>query len=242
MIPKIIHYCWFGGKNKPDIVLSYLKTWHSQLSDYIIKEWNETNFNISEYKYTEEAYKYKKYAFVSDVCRLEVLYKYGGIYLDTDIEVIRSFDSFLKAKTFLGFERKNIIGTGVIGCEPGQLWVKEFLHLYKDISFVSNGKLNLKANTFRLTDFFENHKIYKPYIYPIDFFCAKDWKTGKVKITDNTICIHHYAGTWLQKTPIERFEEQFWKFLKIKNLNLVNKVKWTWIRISNKKYRKKFNR
>ena len=103
MIPKIIHYCWFGGKPKPQKVIEYIETWKKFCPDYEIKEWNEDNFDVNMMPYTREAYKMKRFAFVSDVCRMYALAKFGGIYFDTDIEVKRSFDKLLSLHSFFVF-------------------------------------------------------------------------------------------------------------------------------------------
>ena len=136
MIPKVIHYCWFGNTTKPQSVIDLINSWREILPDYTIIEWNESNFDINKLKYTQEAYQLKKFAFVSDVCRLHCLIEEGGIYLDTDIEVLKNFDPFLKYNSFLGEERENFIGTGVIGSKADQDWMIKFYDLYKDLSFV----------------------------------------------------------------------------------------------------------
>ena len=112
MIPKVIHYCWFGRQVKPQLVIDYIEVWHRVLSDYEIKEWNEDNFNVDSLPYTAQAYKAKKYAFVSDVCRMYALLE-GGIYLDTDVRVLRTFNNFLKNKSFIGIEARNRLGTAL---------------------------------------------------------------------------------------------------------------------------------
>lgn len=202
MIPKIIHYCWFGKKNKPESVLQYIESWKRYLPDYKIKEWNEDNFPINYCKYTEEAYRVKKFAFVSDVCRLYALLTEGGIYLDTDVEVISSFNQFIYNKSFIGMEIFNFLGTAVIGSEGGANWIKNILDTYKNEYFIlRKGKLNTTPNVQRITKYInENCPLQdKPIVYPIDFFCAKDWKLNKLLVTENTICIHHYDGSWNKK-------------------------------------------
>lgn len=126
MIPKIIHFCWFGGNPKPRQVLDYIETWKQHNPDYVIKEWNESNFDVYALPFTKEAFLSKKYVFVADVARIYVLIKYGGIYLDTDVEVKKSFDPFLKHESFLGKETPFICGSAVIGASKGCQWLKEF--------------------------------------------------------------------------------------------------------------------
>lgn len=128
MIPKIIHYCWFGRKEKPLSVLKYIETWKRHFPDYDIKEWNENNFDVYQLSFTKEAYFAKKYAFVSDVCRLYALYTEGGIYFDTDIIALKRFpEDILSHKAFAGFEHEIYIGTGIIGSEKNNVIIKQLL-------------------------------------------------------------------------------------------------------------------
>lgn len=203
MIPKIIHYCWFGKKDKPQSVLDYIKGWKEICIDYEIKEWNENNFDVNKYLFTKEAYKMKKFAFVSDVCRLYALINYGGIYLDTDVEVKKSFDDLLSLRSFLGKEMPFKLSTAVIGAEKNVDWIKDFLATYDNKHFIRRlGKLNTLENTALLTTFF-NHNYPKYFdnvsIFDIDFFCAKLFSNGEYCISNNTYAIHHYFGSWIKK-------------------------------------------
>lgn len=203
MIPKVIHYCWFGRNPKPQKVLGYIESWKRHCPDYEIKEWNEDNFDVNMMPYTREAYKMKKFAFVSDVCRMFVLANYGGIYLDTDVEIVKSFDSLLSLHSFLGKEMPFKLSTAVIGVEANAEWVKAFLATYKTKHFIwSTGKLNVLENTALLTSFFNQH--YPRYfegisIFEIDYFSAKLYSTNDYCITDNTYSVHHFSGSWLKK-------------------------------------------
>ena len=146
-IPRIIHYCWFGGKEKPEIVKRCIKSWKDILVDYEIKEWNESNFDINSNLFVKQAYEAGKFAFVSDFVRVNALYNYGGIYLDTDVEVFKSFDDLLDNDSFWGFEEKNYIATSTIGCKKGNKLIKEFLSKYDDKKFIfENGQENLETN------------------------------------------------------------------------------------------------
>lgn len=237
MIPKKIHYCWFGNGKLPDSVVKYINTWKKVLPDYEIKEWNEDNFNLDSCPYAKEAHQQKKYAFVSDVARLYALYNEGGIYLDTDIEVIKTFDPFLDHHAFVGFEDMNKIQTGLIASEQGGTWVKEALELYDDRRFIlPNGDLDTTTNVVLLTRMMEKYGLVKDNsrqdlsdlisIYPSDYFCAKSYSDGKVRITDRTVTVHHFTGSWL--TPMERFRvyrAQLIKRYKLTGLkNLVKKL------------------
>lgn len=202
MIPKVIHYCWFGRGNKPDKVIHFINTWHALLPDYSIKEWNEDNFDVNICAFSREAYLMKDYAFVSDVCRLKVLFDYGGIYLDTDVEVIKSFDPFLHHHSFCGYEARQYIGTGIIGAEKGCEWIGMFLGFYMRRHFLNmSGHPVRTANTKLLTLKFmpKVPERMRPIMYPIDFFSGKDWDTGEVVKTANTVSVHHYHCSWKRK-------------------------------------------
>ena len=185
MIPKIIHYCWFGGKPKPKEVLQYIETWKKHLPEFKIMEWNENNFSYEKFKFSYEAYKVKKYAYVSDVCRLHALYNYGGLYFDTDIEVVGPFDKYLNLSSFVGFEVAGLLGTGILGAEKNAKWIKIFLDQYNKREFVSKyGVMNLVPNTKILTELMPQiPKDDMPSIFPVDVFCAKNWKTHEVMQT-----------------------------------------------------------
>lgn len=206
MIPNVIHYCWFGRKSKPKEVLDYIETWKKHNPDYVIKEWNEDNFDIHCCKYVWEAYKVKKFAFVSDYTRLYALYTEGGIYLDTDVEVRKSFDQLLGNHSFVGWE-DNFLGTGILASVKGQRWVKDIIDTYKNEAFISwYGKLNTFPNPYRLNEVLKKYGLKMNHkadvldsdiaIYPIDILCANNHEKRQYVITDNTISIHHYSGTW----------------------------------------------
>lgn len=208
-IPKIIHYCWFGRGEKTDKVIKCIKSWKEKLTDYQIIEWNEDNFDVESTRYTKQAYEFKKYAFVSDYVRLYALVNYGGIYLDTDVEVIKCMDNLLENKGFLGFEKENYIGTGIIGAVKGNEILREFLEKYHNRDFIlQNGTLDMTTNVVELTKLLDAYDLKKNNrlqnlchitIYPIDYFCAFDDITGVKSITDNTYCIHYYSKTWLDR-------------------------------------------
>lgn len=235
MIPKIIHYCWFGKKEKPDDVKRYIRTWHEILPDYRIIEWNESNFDIKQYRYCTEAYFLKKYAFVSDVARLYALFRYGGVYLDTDVEVIKTFDGFLGTQSFIGYETDELLGTGVIGAEKECPWIGNLLDIYKEREFIKkDGTIDLLPNTMLITDFFKRTPNAElPQIYPYDVFCACNWVTKEKTITSSTVSVHHYIASWKKYSPkYDRFENRISKYLKCRNHHLVMRfLKW-WIKIN----------
>lgn len=152
MIPKIIHYCWFGGNPKSELILRCIDSWKKFLPDYEIREWNEENFDINSNTYVKQAYEAKKWAFVSDYARLYALYTYGGIYLDTDILLLKSLDSFLYDEAFTGFEANDSTATGVMGCEPGNAFIKDFFEMYSDLQFIKkDGSYDMTTNTSRIS-------------------------------------------------------------------------------------------
>ena len=218
-IPKIIHYCWFGGKNIPEEYTRYIETWKSLFPDYEIKEWNENNFDLNICDYVKKAYQAKKWAFVSDYVRFYVLYKYGGLYFDTDVEIIRSMDDLLKNGPFMGLEpttdgKRDYSGLG-FAVNPGLgLAATSGLSLYKDIldcydsmqygDCGADGRLkNVVSITTEILQkrglVLENRiqAIGEIMVYPIDYFCPLHPLTGKLTITNNTFSIHHYSASWV---------------------------------------------
>lgn len=211
MIPKIIHYCWFGKKDFPKEVEYYIGTWKKYCPDYEIKIWNEENFDVESNIYCKEAYEAKKWAFVSDFVRLKVLYDYGGIYMDTDIEVCKPLDNLLMYDAFSGFETDTNISTGVLGACKGNEWIKYLLSYYKDRHFKQkNGTYDITTNVDIISKMtktkynilLENKKVIfgnNNVIFPFEYFCAKNFNTGKVIKTNNTYTVHHFKGSWLSK-------------------------------------------
>lgn len=212
MIPKIIHYCWFGRGAMPPLAKKCIATWKKYLPDYHIKEWNEDNFDLSLFPFTEEAYRQKKYAFVTDVVRLYALYTEGGIYMDTDVEVLKSLDAFLSHPAFSGFEEETKVPTGIMGAEKGSLWAKENLDYYCGRHFVKeDGALDLTTNVKIITDYMVRHGLlrnntYQDFpglvvMYPTEYFCPLNPRTRRIEKTVNTVTIHHFMGSWVERTP-----------------------------------------
>lgn len=208
MIPKKIHYCWFGKNPLPEQTKQYINTWKKYCPDYQIIEWNENNFDVNQNLYCKEAYSAKKWAFVSDYVRIKVLYDIGGIYMDTDIEVVKSLDNLLKYNLVVGFESEDRIQTGVIGAAIKNKFLKLILENYKKRKFVkSDGKCDLTTNVEVLTK--EIKRIYRIQnntyqvfgdnylLLPFDYLCCKDYLTGKICNTQNSYTIHHFEGSWL---------------------------------------------
>lgn len=211
MIPKKIHYCWFGGKPLTDEVRKCINSWREICPDYEIIRWDEKNFDVFENNYCREAYGERKWAFVSDYARLKILYENGGIYMDTDVEVIKSYDSLLSNKVFCCFEDNNNVSIGTFGAEKGNNFVKKLLDKYENRTFIKDNKeldmtTNLKIATELLVNQYSlllngNFQILRNEItiYPKEYFIAKNYKTGEYTITDDTYAIHHYNGSWQSK-------------------------------------------
>lgn len=236
MIPKVIHYCWFGRNPLPELAQKCIASWRKFFPDYEIKEWNEDNFDVNMIPYTAEAYRAKKYAFVSDYARFWILYKYGGLYFDTDVEVIRPMDDIIARGPFMGCEneftplkieeRASALGVNPglgLGVNPGLGLYKEILDIYADMSFLKESKSGqetvvtymsrlLCLHGLKYTD--EIQYIADVWIYPKDYFCPKDYTTGKLTLTENSITIHHYGESWLSWE--QRMEHKLWTMLGIK--------------------------
>ena len=207
MIPKKIHYCWFGRGEMPELALKCIESWHKYMPDYEYKLWNEDNFDINCNLYVKEAYEARKFAFVSDYARLYALYTEGGIYMDTDVEVLKPYDTLMDLTGFIGFEGSKYrpVGTGTIACMAGGEWAKEQLSAYENIHFKqADGSYDLLTNPFRITStmkkngFIHNgeEQIYKDmHVFPVDYFCPRQ-TTGEVLFTENTFCDHHFMGSW----------------------------------------------
>ena len=221
MIPKIIHYCWFGGKEKPEDVLKMIASWKKHCPDYEIKEWNETNFDIHLNRYTEEAYQQKKWAFVSDVARLWALVHEGGIYMDTDVEIIRPLDNLLANKAFIGFEGTQWIGTNLMGTEPHNAFLQAFLEDYNHRNFTNpDGTLNQTTNVEEITSrFLTQHNLVRNgeqqqagafTVYPTDYFSPYDYINGKVRTTANTYSIHWFSQSWIKRSKWKTRLSQWW--------------------------------
>ena len=215
MIPKIIHYCWFGGNSLPEIAIKCINSWKKYFPDYEIKEWNESNFDLNSCDYIKEAYEAKKWAFVSDYARFKILYEYGGIYFDTDVEVIKNIDDILKNGAFIGRERiANTFpvnaGLGV-AAPPKMPIIKEIVEHYETSHFIQSSKMEtvVERVTKILTKYgLSNEQKYEVIgglqIYPSDFFCPYDYNVGELNITENTRSIHWYDASWLDSRMQKR--------------------------------------
>lgn len=220
MIPKVIHYCWFGGNPLPESALKCIASWRKYLPDYEIKEWNESNFNVNIIPYTQEAYEAKKYAFVSDFARFWILYKYGGLYFDTDVEIIKPMDELVAKGPFMGCEfdagegpqGKVSINPGLgLGATSNLTLYKKLIKYYETINFrMNNGNLNQTTVVYHTTKILESYglqnisgiqQIAGIHIYPKCYFNPLEDTTGRLNITKDTYSIHWYSKTWLDVSP-----------------------------------------
>lgn len=239
MIPKTIHYCWFGRKPLPELALKCIASWRKFLPDYEIKEWNEDNFDVNQILYTAQAYKCQKFAFVSDYARFKIIHKYGGIYFDTDVEVIKSLDDIIAKGAFFGIEASGNIkkcapGLG-FACPPDEPLCKEMVDFYKKQRFIlANGHYNLKT-VVQIISKILKHNGFRPsskpaefqgiFFYPPEYFCPINYYTGEKNITENTRTIHHYAASWVNPNESISFITKIWRFLHLPNTNLIKKIK-----------------
>lgn len=205
MIPKIIHYCWFGGQELPELALKCIKSWKKYLPEYEIMRWDESSFDIESNQYVKEAYDNKKYAFVTDYVRLFVMYTYGGIYMDTDVEVKKPLDAFLSNKAFSGFESYHDVPTGIMASEKGFVGMKELLSYYDNAHFVKeDGSLDTTTNVSIITNYYtarglkrnNTYQVIEGFaFYPRVYFCPN--KDDIECYMNNIYTIHHMAGSWL---------------------------------------------
>lgn len=229
MIPKTIHYCWFGGNPKSKLIKKCIKSWKKYCPDYEIIEWNESNFDLNCCDYVREAYEEKKWAFVTDYARLKIVYENGGIYLDTDVELISKIDEFLKYNGFFGFEDDKHIATGLgFGAKKYNKFIKAMLDDYNGVHFKKKDcsldivtcpqrntlvleKLGLIRNG--LTQTIDNNIFFaSEYLNPINYF------TGEKILTKNTHSIHWFNASWQDKEMKQRHKNN------IKNIKKNNRI------------------
>lgn len=208
MIPKKIHYIWFGRGEKSELINKCIASWKKFCPDYEIIEWNEDNFDVNSNEFIKEAYNHKKWAFAADVTRLIIIYENGGIYLDTDVELLKSLDELLNEKAFMAFEDSNYVNTGLcFGAEKGNSIIKENIEKYNEIKFSSNNEYLKDITCPKITT-----NLLKKYglktknelqvvkdvkIFPSEYFCPYSASTGITNVTNNTYSIHHYNASWL---------------------------------------------
>ncbi len=207
LIPKIIHYVWVGNTEKPQSLIKYIESWKKYCPDYEIVEWDNEKFDKIKNSYSQQAFENKKWAFVSDYIRLYALYNYGGIYLDTDVEITQNIDRFLVHDFVTGYEKwENLYSpvTAFMGAKQGNVIVKDLLNYYQTNDFETKDGLDLKPNTQRISEYFmKNYGLKRPFdgaqttelckncvIYPYYYFCIRE--EGK-----ENFAVHHFNGSWL---------------------------------------------
>jgi hypothetical protein len=249
-IPKIIHYCWLSGEPYPEKIAKCLSTWDSHLDDYQIILWDKNKFDINSVKWTKEAYESQKYAFAADYIRFYALYNYGGIYLDSDVEVVKSFDDLLDCDSFLGYEFTGVPEAAIVGAIPKSKWIKGCLDWYDDRSFCDE-KGNMKTmvlpmilksiyegiSSFKMIASGEVQKWDNNYIYPYDFFSPKNTFNKTIERTENTYTVHHFQGGWLTKSPILKLKKNTHKGLQ----KILGKAKYLKLLYFIRTYIKKIN-
>lgn len=217
MIPKVIHYCWFGNNNLPDEAKKCIDSWKKYCKDYEIIEWNEKNFDINKCDFIKKAYENKKWAFVSDYARLDIIYNHGGIYLDIDVELLKPLDSLLENKAFLGFENNNLVNTGLgFGAEAKNKFIGKNLEEYNKLEYPKENiealactKITtqlLKKYGMKANNTYQTNEELEITLYPTEYLCPMNYHTGEIKITKNTYSIHKYDMSWFTK------EEKKWHY------------------------------
>lgn len=239
MIPKIIHYCWLSNDPIPNTLLTYMRSWKKFLPDYEFMLWNFERFDQTSSIWVQEAFNKKKYAFAADYIRLYAVYKYGGFYLDMDVEVLKSFNSLLNLKNAVCWqEGHNGLEAACFGAEKGAPWLKDCLDYYHNKHFIThNNKMDLKtlpiiieetlnkngyttASVFSEDEVFRTESEKKIAILPNYFFSPKSYKTGNIAKNNQTYSIHHFAGSWVNPYDNLSFFAKIWKFLHLPNTNI----------------------
>lgn len=233
MIPKKIHYAWFGRGEMPELAVKCIESWKKFLPDYELRLWNEDVFDINSVPYVKEAYENRKFAFVTDYVRLYALSMEGGIYMDTDVEILKSLDDLLHLPAFIGYEgsRSLSLGTGLMASEAHGIWVKEQLAYYDGKHFLrQDGSFDLTPNPITISRIMKENgfvcdgkrSVYKNnlHVFPVDYFCPKN-SIGEIKITKNTYCIHHFAASWCDLTLYQRIKK---KVVNLLGVRLTGKI------------------
>lgn len=217
MIPKILHYCWFGGKALPALAERCLESWRRCCPDFEIRQWNEQNFDLSQTpEYVRQAMEAGRWAFVTDYVRLAVLVEHGGVYLDTDVELVKPLTPFLHHRAFAGFESETAVQTGLLACEPGFDLFRQFLAHYDTAVFRrADGSLDVTTNVEVLTRLCLEHGLRLNgqkqeaaglTVYPKEVFCPVEFESGRLHRTRKTVAIHWFSGSWHTQEELDQIE------------------------------------
>lgn len=221
MIPKIIHWCWLSNDPYPQKIQNCLKTWNTILPDYEIRLWNLSNINLDEIPWLRKAFENHEWALISDYVRCFVLFNFGGIYFDSDVEVVKKFDDLLGYKSFIGYEYMGSPEAAVVGAEKGCEWIGKCCEWYKSAHFMENGQVNRVIAPLVMKSCYEKHfnvrlcddgKIHineNHLIVPYDYFSPKCYYNGKIYKTENTYCIHNFNASWYKNSLILRLKKLF---------------------------------
>ena len=217
--PKIIHYCWFGPKTIPELECKCIESWKKYLPDWELKFWNEQNFDLDISLFAKQAYEAKQYAFVSDYVRAYVLYNYGGLYLDTDVEILPGFSRILdKNANIVGFETKSQVGTAIMAFVPKHQIIENFLKNYQG-TFADKNTMNITANVAYLTDALVEkglvlnritQQVGDVIVYARDYFFPKKQEKDTFFITERTVAVHRCSGSWMTERQKKRGKNKFW--------------------------------
>ncbi|WP_420601949.1 glycosyltransferase family 32 protein [Flagellimonas sp.] len=217
MIPKIIHFCWLSGEEYPESIRKNIEDWKIKMPDYEFILWDKEKYDLANSSWVKQAFESKKFAFASDLIRLYAVYTYGGIYLDTDVEVLKSFDDLLDLPYFIGSQHNNLIEAAIFGSEKKSDWILRCLQYYDNRAFIKDdGNFDMlvlprvmkrQLEGVRKINIMEPHEIARVdtllkndsclYLYPFDFFCSKNYESGKISKTKNTYTVHHFQSSWL---------------------------------------------
>ena len=210
MIPKVIHYCWFGGGPLNQLSEKCIASWKKFCPDYELVRWDESNYDVTQNEYMRRAYEAKKWAFVSDYARLDIVYEHGGVYLDTDVELVKPLDGLLDCRGFVGIEYSGAVATGLgMGGEPGVELFRTLRDAYDGEDFLRpDGGLNMVPCSYYQTGLLEKlgfvredreQEVEGVTIFPSDILTSRDWYYGTLKTTERTVAVHHGAATWLDE-------------------------------------------
>lgn len=211
MIPKIIHLCWLSGDPYPPLIKGCIDSWKKHLPDYEIKIWSKSTFDIESVRWVKEAFQKRKYAFAADYIRFYALYNYGGIYLDADVEVLKSFNPLLDSDCFVGEEAGGDVEAAVMGARKGLDWVKECMDYYNDRPFIlENGAMDMRPVPLLINTMVRKYGLS---LYPYNYFSPKDYNVGKIDVNDETYCIHHFDGKWVKPGFIPSMKKTIHKII-----------------------------